>query len=197
MSQKFLVWVDASSGLKNEKKFTEVGYVIKYKGLTPLVGYCDCEGIDNSKGEISAAIEALDTLDGYCRGIELDTKDCEVKILTDFKDLKSMVKCNSCLDKKLEGYRETLKELKGKFKEVSCEEIYRDFNIAHNVAALGFREATNNPFFNGILESFFHIFEEPTFCAIRGDKDGKRKSEKTLETYSYQKVFNFVLPKVF
>ena len=167
---KFIVWTDASSIINNGIDETSTGYVIKDGKMPPFCGSKIYSGIGNSKGELKAGIESLETLAEYCNCIPgIDTKNCIVELRTDFHELKKSIdkrKIRKTEEPKKKRIFRELKKLQRRFKYVDCKEIYRSDNIAHNVC---YFQISNRG--NGIVKSFSELYENPENCKIKTKQD--------------------------
>lgn len=167
-TQRFIVWTDASTVETHNNTKTSIGYVIKDSDMPPLCGSAIYDNIKNSKGELTAGIECLDTLAGYCRCFNIDTEKCIVELKTDFPELKNAINNNIKIGNKNEEKKKLLEELeklKGEFKIVICEEIKRWTNIAHNVCYFRAKEAVGNgKKNNNLVEDFLKYYKQPELC---------------------------------
>lgn len=162
---RFIVWTDASTRINEGIEETSIGYVIKDSKLPPLCGSRVYSGIGNSKGELKAGVESLGTLVNYCKcNAGIDTKNCVVELRTDFPELKDAVdkgKIKGSDFRKKKIFHE-LKDLKKLFKAVECKEIYRSYNIAHNVCYYKIFDRQN-----GTVKKFFELYENPEDYKIK------------------------------
>jgi hypothetical protein len=168
MPKSFVVWTDASGA--RDLSATATAYVIKDGNLPPIIGSRVHYGIHNTRGEIKAGIEGLKAVAEYCKELGIEPSECTVEMKTDFSHLKKIVYGDLTYRGDRDGEREKKRlvdQLNGqrrKFKEVSCDEIQRDTNIAHNICVTTMRNHQNIDSVNGLIVDFDRFYNQPTLC---------------------------------
>jgi hypothetical protein len=161
------MWTDTTECLGISTIAT--GYVIKHGNMAPFIGSTiyndrypfeilipDDEDPDtihsvkyynlhNSKGEMVAALEGMDTLLNYCEDRGLDPGEYTVNLKTDFQFLRTVISNNINVKKipQIDGKQVLLGEIKnvqGQFHRVNCELIEGSTNIAHNICGLKMKD---------------------------------------------------------
>lgn len=173
-----MIWTDASSKIvskgdepsKTYEPVTTTAFVIKHGKSPPLIGSNVHHGIYNSTGELIAGIESLRALTDYCNCFGMNAKNYKVEMKTDFEYLKRVVDSAVVFseDRRKRKLLKKFKKLQKEFKDVSCDEIQRSSNIAHNICTFKMKDFAYKENDRGLVRGFYEIYENPEEnCVIK------------------------------